>query len=226
MSTSPSPSASSPTNDPFETLLHLEDTLYTTAYTLGTASGAQAGRIEGRLFGLSTGFEKFAAMGTLFGRSVVWGSRLPHSSSSSTTSHDRLPPLPPNPRLQTHISHLHSLTDPTTFSSLNKEEAVNDFDARFKRAGAKGKMVERITGEMVGVDDELEMEMEIDVTGKGKEEDIGDDGEEEEVGGVKKSGKKGSVKAGRIVQKRAAGGGGGGGGDGQMEDFKLRGLEI
>ncbi|KAK1908489.1 hypothetical protein P3342_009338 [Pyrenophora teres f. teres] len=152
--------------DPFDTLLTLEDTLYTTAYTLGASDGAHAGRIEGRIFGLEKGFEKFAALGVLHGRSVIWASRLPNPTPSlpspsktlepqqeqnnneienKNESNDvanamyQLPPLPPNPRLQTHTPLLHSLTDPETFSTANTEDAVADYDDRFKRAGAKAK---------------------------------------------------------------------------------------
>jgi hypothetical protein len=77
----PSPSAD-PT-DPFDDLLTLEDTLYTAAYDLGVSDGAHAGRIEGRIFGLEKGFEKFAELGQLHGRSVIWGSRLPGLVSPS-----------------------------------------------------------------------------------------------------------------------------------------------
>jgi hypothetical protein len=66
--------------DPFDSLLTLEDTLYTSAYAQGVQDGARAGRIEGRIFGLEKGFEKFAAMGVLHGRACVWGSRLPLTS--------------------------------------------------------------------------------------------------------------------------------------------------
>jgi len=155
--------------DPFDTLLTLEDTLYTTAYTLGASDGAHAGRIEGRIFGLEKGFEKFAALGQLHGRSVMWASRLPivsSSSSSSSSSYSKhlnhkdkeeddaavetksqLPRLPQNERLRNNTTLLHSLTDPETFDTANTEEAVADFDDRVKRAGAKAKVIERITGE-------------------------------------------------------------------------------
>ncbi|KAI2485713.1 Yae1-N domain containing protein [Pyrenophora tritici-repentis] len=157
--------------DPFDTLLTLEDTLYTTAYTLGASDGAHAGRIEGRIFGLEKGFEKFAALGVLHGRSVIWASRLPNPTSPGLLSpsktlevqqeqnndiEDRsngipkaacqLPPLQPNPRLHTNTPLLHSLTDPETFSTANTEDAVADYDDRFKRAGAKAKVIERIVG--------------------------------------------------------------------------------
>ncbi|KAF2662171.1 hypothetical protein K491DRAFT_583157, partial [Lophiostoma macrostomum CBS 122681] len=167
--------------DPFDTLLTLEDTLYTNAYALGASDGARAGRIEGRIFGLEKGFEKFAAMGALHGRSCVWGSRISlptpqtqtssgdSSSSLNETAKDvegkdeagitakeqeveeadpmNLPSLPPNPRLQKHITTLHALSDPPTFSTSNTEDAVADFDDRLKRAGAKAKIIERIINE-------------------------------------------------------------------------------
>lgn len=148
--------------DPFDTLLTLEDSLYTTAYSQGVADGSRAGRIEGRVFGLEKGFEKFAALGELHGRSAVWAGRLPHSSKSNPNGPavnekekaieqekqgKQLPNLPANSRLQNNITLLHSLTDLETFSTDNTEEAVADFDDRFKRAGAKAKVIERIVGE-------------------------------------------------------------------------------
>ena len=175
MSTSTHPQAEpeDPTTDPFDTLLTLEDTLYTSAYSLGVHDGARAGRIEGRIFGLEKGFEKFAAMGHLHGRAAVWGSRIPRASNSSppnpndpgkvlveegqqtgmpTLEEDKerglaLPPLPKNERLNRNIHLLHHLTDPLTFSTENNEESVADFDDRVKRAGAKAKVIERILGE-------------------------------------------------------------------------------
>jgi hypothetical protein len=193
--------------DPFSHLLTLEDSLYTTAYTLGAADGARAGQIEGRIFGLEKGFEKFALMGELHGRACVWGARVPKISSTKagdsmgstrdvgedggkasrmiaveddepaqevgagtakpqgkethTITHEPtnpavLPALPASTRLTTHISLLHGLTDPLTFSTLNEEEAVADYDDRFKRASAKAKMIERIVGEKDGVEGEKE----------------------------------------------------------------------
>ncbi|KAF2035666.1 hypothetical protein EK21DRAFT_54187 [Setomelanomma holmii] len=136
--------------DPFDSLLTLEDTLYTTAYTSGVTDGARAGRIEGRIFGLERGFEKFAALGELHGRSVVWGARALHSKTEATEKErvkKELPAPPENPRLLNNITLLHPLTDPDTFSTENTEEAVADFDDRFKRAGAKAKVIERIVGE-------------------------------------------------------------------------------
>jgi hypothetical protein len=153
-------------SDPFDSVLTLEDDLYTTAYALGAADGSRAGRIEGRIFGLEKGFEKFAALGQLHGRAAVWGARLPPPNPNANPNHtfpnnegvgvekeseapgeQGLRALGGNERLKKHIQMLHALTDPLTFSTLNTEEAVADFDDRFKRAGAKAKIIERIVGE-------------------------------------------------------------------------------
>jgi hypothetical protein len=169
-----------PSTDPFDTLLTLEDTLYTSAYTLGARDGAHAGRIEGRIFGLEKGFEKFAALGTLHGRAAVWSGQIsrPAQTSASTntpTSRDfgmnsgaaserpkgiggeegvkaeserreegRIPRLDVGERTRNHVEMLHALSDPATFSTLNTEDAVADYDDRFKRAAAKAKIIERI----------------------------------------------------------------------------------
>ncbi|KAL1797180.1 hypothetical protein ACET3X_003786 [Alternaria dauci] len=144
--------------DPFDDILTLEDTLYTAAYDLGASDGAHAGRIEGRIFGLEKGFEKFAELGHLHGRSVIWGSRLPSLVSTTTANESektapelkKLPLLYKNERLKNNTTLLHSLTDPETFDTANTEEAVADFDDRFKRAGAKAKVIKRIVGETDG----------------------------------------------------------------------------
>lgn len=64
-------------DDPFESLLSLEDEFYKEGYDVGVADGSHAGLVEGRLFGLEKGFEKYIAMGTLHGRATVWAARLP-----------------------------------------------------------------------------------------------------------------------------------------------------
>lgn len=139
--------------DPFDDLLTLEDTLYTTAHSQGIADGARAGRIEGRIFGLEKGFEKFASLGELHGRGAVWGSRIPAPTSTGTsqTATEPAKTLPrienASSRLQSNVSLLYHLTDPPTFSTANTEPSVADFDDRHKRAGAKAKVIERIIGE-------------------------------------------------------------------------------
>jgi hypothetical protein len=54
------------------------------------------------------------------------------------------PKLDVSAKTRTHIEMLHALSDPATFSTLNTEEAVADYDDRVKRAAAKAKIIERI----------------------------------------------------------------------------------
>ncbi|OCL09925.1 DUF1715-domain-containing protein, partial [Glonium stellatum] len=150
-------------DDPFDSVLDLEETYYQEGYDLGVADGSRAGRTEGRVFGIEKGFEKFTAMGMLYGRAAVWASRLPRKKEQGKDdknkaiiaqdevlfnflegSSERLPPLAANPRLEKHIQTLFALVEPETFSTENTEEAVADFDDRLKRAGAKAKVIERI----------------------------------------------------------------------------------
>ena len=65
--------------DPFDTILTIEDTFYREGYDLGVSDGNRAGLIEGRFFGLEKGFEKYASIGSLHGRAVIWAGRLPVS---------------------------------------------------------------------------------------------------------------------------------------------------
>lgn len=64
------------TDDPFDSLLTLEDDFYTQGYNQGLADGELAGRTEGRQLGLERGFQKFAESGRLQGRAIVWANRL------------------------------------------------------------------------------------------------------------------------------------------------------
>lgn len=66
-----------PEPDLFASLLNLEETYYDEGYTAGVADGERAGLVEGRIFGLEKGFEKYLRMGRLRGRAVVWAGRLP-----------------------------------------------------------------------------------------------------------------------------------------------------
>lgn len=177
-----SPSAEA---DPFDTLLTLEDSLYTTAYALGTADGSRAGRIEGRIFGLEKGFEKFSSLGQLHGRASIWGARLPPPRDDKVPEERVLPEFKENERLKKHIEMLHALTDPATFSTRNEEEAVADFDDRVKRAGAKAKVIERIVGEAgtsSSPDRGSPEEAARNVRLSGKKEKKGDDSMEDFVG--------------------------------------------
>lgn len=167
--------------DPFQSLLGLEDEYYSEGYRLGTADGTRAGLIEGRIFGLEKGFEKFVDMGRLYARSVIWASRLKrslndqdHQQSSSTSTEVKsvpiittaaysceadssvssspyqdpsLPSLPSNPRLEKQIRTLHALTEIKSLSTQNNEDAVSEFDDRFRRALGKAKIIEKLLGE-------------------------------------------------------------------------------
>lgn len=59
-----------------------------------------------------------------------------------------LPKLPvQNSRLERHIAQLLHLVDPQTLPCENTDDAVDDFDDRFRRASAKVTIIERILGE-------------------------------------------------------------------------------
>ncbi|KAF2759430.1 DUF1715-domain-containing protein [Pseudovirgaria hyperparasitica] len=141
--------------DLFEDLHSLEDSFYQEGYDAGAADGSRAGRIEGRVFGLEKGFEKFVALGRLSGQSKVWMQRLhtigeEHSGENNVhAANAELPSLMENPRLRKHITTLRDLVDPDTYDTRNNEDAVADFDNRYKRAKAKVKVIEKIVGEDV-----------------------------------------------------------------------------
>ncbi len=156
-------------SDPFDDLLGLEDRFYDEGFQLGTADGAKAGRIEGRVFGLEKGFEKYVEMGRLHGKSLVWAGRLskvhvPATAPSEgppgiiqegaatpldkdSVSSMTLPTLPSNPRLEKHVRILYALTEPVSLSTENSEDAVSDFDDRQKRAIGKVKIIEKLVAE-------------------------------------------------------------------------------
>lgn len=160
--------------DPFDSILGLEDTYYREGYDLGVADGSKAGRVEGRVFGLEKGFEKFAAMGALHGKATVWASRLQskkelgksgtalmeendtsinangasdgHNGKVRSARHP-FPGVPTVLRLEKHVQTLYALAEPDSLSTQNTEDTVADFDDRFKRAQAKVKIVERLMGD-------------------------------------------------------------------------------
>ena len=164
-------------DDPFDSLLGLEDQYYKEGYDLGVKDGSQAGLIEGRLFGLEKGFEKYAAMGIMHGRSVFWAGRLPRPQAetpeASTVVKDKQSPqraynsqfklpnqegntssaacaihqLPVNARLEKHVRILYALAEPSSLSTENSEESVSDFDDRLKRADGKVKIIEKLLDE-------------------------------------------------------------------------------
>ncbi|TGO27981.1 hypothetical protein BPAE_0034g00610 [Botrytis paeoniae] len=157
------------TTDPFEDILNLEEEFYSTGYNQGLSEGITAGRIEGRTFGLEKGFEKYVEMGRLHGKSIVWANRTPSFQKSKIStvsspeleqesqkkegerSHDlKLSELAKNERLAKHVKVFHALAEAESLSTENSEEAVGDFDDRYKRAVAKAKIIEKMVGEGQG----------------------------------------------------------------------------
>jgi hypothetical protein len=161
-------------DDLFDSVLNLEDDYYEEGYTQGVEDGSRAGRIEGRVFGLEKGFEKYLAMGQLNGRACVWAARVPSNMNSVPEEAGIIPsskvldqvekqgeveelpifhgiselvPLSKNSRLERHITTLYALTEAESLSMQNNEEAVSDFDDRFKRAVSKAKVIQNIIGE-------------------------------------------------------------------------------
>ena len=161
-------------DDPFDTILHHEDSLYREAFALGQHDGAHTGLVEGRLFGLEKGFDKFLAMGRLHGRALVWASRLPPSTADTgangngtnegnsaaaiqaadppaAATTQTLPSLRTHGRLDRHVRTLLALTDPATLAPANTDDAVAAFDDRVRRAVVKARIVAHIVGEDAGV---------------------------------------------------------------------------
>ena len=162
-------------DDPFDSIIHFEDTIYSDAYALGERDGAVNGSTEGRLFGLEKGFDKFSEIGRLHGRALVLLARLSSKDSSPSVAKDfqshhsqnatstasgatdgaapevEIIPLRAHERLVKHIRALVALTDPATLSTANTDEAVNVFDDRLLRAVARAQIIERITSENLGV---------------------------------------------------------------------------
>jgi hypothetical protein len=66
-------------NDLLDSLLDLEEGFYQEGHDLGVNDGAQAGYIEGSVFAMEKGFEKFLEIGRLRGKALIWAGRLPAS---------------------------------------------------------------------------------------------------------------------------------------------------
>ena len=151
-------------SEAFDEVLRLEEKFYDDGYQQGVVDGVKAGRIEGRTFGLEKGFEKYVESGKLHGKSLVWANRIPQlqpklqlTKEASTdlesrhpdsiSSAQKLPLLPENQRLVKHLRVFYALAEAESLSTENSEEAVSDFDDRFKRAQAKAKVIERLVGD-------------------------------------------------------------------------------
>ncbi|KAK4463396.1 hypothetical protein QBC42DRAFT_265861 [Cladorrhinum samala] len=78
--------------DPFDSLLSLEETYYNQGYAEGSADGASAGKAEGRQLGLEKGYQKFFESGRLYGRAILWANRLQSSMAASASASASSPP--------------------------------------------------------------------------------------------------------------------------------------
>ncbi|KAI9887613.1 MAG: hypothetical protein M1823_000597 [Watsoniomyces obsoletus] len=140
-------------NDPFKSLFGLEDQFYNEGFELGMTDGKKAGRIEGQIFGIEKGFEKFVVAGRIHGRCAIWKARIEKFEEKEERMNEeelsalQLSSLPDNPRLLKHIQASQTLVDPQTMSYENNEDAISDYEDRIKRAKAKMKVIEKIIGE-------------------------------------------------------------------------------
>lgn len=132
--------------DPLDDILDLENQYYREGYDLGLEDGSRAGRIEGRVFGLEKGCEKFLQMGRLNGRAAVWSAR-GSDHAEKPDSNTTLRPMHGSERVKRHIDRLKDLSDPETLSTQNNEDDVADFDDRLKDANAKATLISKIVGE-------------------------------------------------------------------------------
>lgn len=148
-------------NDPFDSLLEIEQEFYQEGYDAGLADGRHAGLVEGKVFGIEKGYEKALELGRLHGRALVWQRRsqdqIPASSMTTSTAdsssnsqlshHLVCSTLPKNTRLGKHIEGLISMTGTASVAFDNSDEAVTNFDERISRAQAKAKVIAAIVGE-------------------------------------------------------------------------------
>ncbi|KAG8527993.1 uncharacterized protein KY384_006909 [Bacidia gigantensis] len=154
-------SVSEAENDPFDTILSLEDKFYEDGFQLGYKDGERVGLVEGRCFGLEKGFEKFLLMGKLHGNAAVWSARLKTQEDIVESGEDAVdqvnvtshkfpvpnPSVAQNLRLASHLKTLYALTEMETLSTQNTEDAIAEFDDRLRRAEGKAKIIEKLTGD-------------------------------------------------------------------------------
>lgn len=109
--------------------------------------GEQAGRIEGRVFGLEKGFEKFLELGRLQGRCSVWKARIPSSIASPTAGPAKSVQIT-SPRVQKQVESLAILLTNPPFK--NDEESVEEVEETLKRGRNKAKVLLNMLGEKEG----------------------------------------------------------------------------
>jgi len=138
--------------DTLDSLLSLEEQYYNEGYQLGETDGSRAGRIEGYLFGLQKGFEKYAEMGALNARCAIWEARAisgqgqgpKQSVTRSATADIR---IEPTSRLIKQIETLADLTEVDFAEIVNDEEQISIFEDELKRAKGKAKIIASMVGD-------------------------------------------------------------------------------
>ncbi|KAA8652233.1 hypothetical protein EYZ11_002301 [Aspergillus tanneri] len=151
-----------------ESILDLEEDFYQEGYNLGASDGAKTGYIEGSVFAVEKGFEKFLELGRLYGKALVWAQRLADLNLEDKDGDSSITPqlvsggeqislkpsicnemsrFPPSLRLAKNIDTLLELVDPASLPMHNTEEAVTDVDERLKGAMIKAKLIQRALGE-------------------------------------------------------------------------------
>lgn len=109
---------------------------YQDGYNQGLADGERAGRVEGRIFGLEKGFDKFLEFGTIQGRYSVWKARQESTNPDPTFS---------SPRLLKHVKQLGELVE--SVSTKNDEVSVEEFEDTLRRIKAKVRIISSALGE-------------------------------------------------------------------------------
>lgn len=109
----------------FDPLLNLEEQYYDEGYEEGKKDGKHAGYLEGKQFGLQTGYQRFLSIGILQARVDIWKEKLQD-----------------NEKVQKHLNQLETVVKNIPMS--NKEEDVEDFEKRLKKAKAKSKVISSV----------------------------------------------------------------------------------
>ncbi|KAF8462059.1 hypothetical protein BDZ91DRAFT_363804 [Kalaharituber pfeilii] len=137
--------------DMFDPLLLLEEAYYEEGYNDGLRDGEKAGLVEGRLFGLEKGFDKFVELGRLQGRVSVWKARIPPESTENSQSHETRQShcAITNPRIRKQIHQLENYV--SSLSTANDEETVEEVAEALKRGKAKFKIITNMIGEKESV---------------------------------------------------------------------------
>lgn len=141
-------------DDPFDSLLNLESTYESQGYADGLRDGKDQAHISAKLFGIEKAFEKYVNMSRLRWRAECLAAEhgvpiapaedsdgAADGASSVSGGAEK-----PASRLQKHVATLLAFTSAKTMDCSNTDVAIGDFDERLRRAQAKVKVIERLTG--------------------------------------------------------------------------------